>query len=354
MLIERYLAREVLRPVLAILVFLTVVVLVFYASRLLGRAALEGLPMDIVFQMSLLRLGLFFDVLVPIAVLLGTVIGLGRLQAAHEIIALASVGAGRRRVTKALVVTITIAALGVALASMVFRPWAYEKLYALEKELAAELDLTRIEPGRFQVGDENWLIYAQGRSGDGLDDVMVRQKADEVSGLIRAQRLKQESAGDGQIRLVFEGNVHSYTMASAGQPDIVGRFDRFAMVLRLDEPPGRERLRRAMPTARLMDAPTPVELAELQWRVTGPITVLVLGLAGLALSRINPRSGKSARVLSATVVGTVYFSLLGVMINWVEQGDFPALPGAFVVPFGVLMLLAARYWAVQRGPGPPL
>src|SRR6056297_878356 len=198
MLIERYLAREILRPILAILLFLTIVVLVFYASRLLGRAALEGLPMDIVFQMSMLRLGLFADVLVPIAVLLGTVIGLGRLQAAHEIIALASVGAGRRRVAKALVVTISVFALGVAAASMLFRPWAYEKLYALEKQLAAELDLTRVEPGRFQVGDEHWLIYAQGRSGDGLDDVMVRQRADEVSGLIRAQRLIQESAGDGQ------------------------------------------------------------------------------------------------------------------------------------------------------------
>ncbi|HMA98152.1 MAG TPA: LptF/LptG family permease, partial [Wenzhouxiangella sp.] len=122
MLIERYLAREILRPILAILLFLTIVVLVFYASRLLGRAALEGLPMDIVFQMSMLRLGLFADVLVPIAVLLGTVIGLGRLQAAHEIIALASVGAGRRRVAKALVVTISVFALGVAAASMLFRP----------------------------------------------------------------------------------------------------------------------------------------------------------------------------------------------------------------------------------------
>ncbi len=354
MLIERYLAREILRPILAILLFLTIVVLVFYASRLLGRAALEGLPMDIVFQMSMLRLGLFADVLVPIAVLLGTVIGLGRLQAAHEIIALASVGAGRRRVAKALVVTISVFALGVAAASMLFRPWAYEKLYALEKQLAAELDLTRVEPGRFQVGDEHWLIYAQGRSEQGLEDVMVRQKADEVSGLIRAQRLMQESAGNGQVRLVFEGDVHSYTMASQGQPDIVGRFDRFAMVLRLDEPPGRERLRRAMSTSQLLGAPTAVEMAELQWRLTGPLTVLVLGLAGLALSRINPRSGKSARVLSATVVGTLYFSLLGVMINWLEQGEFPVVPGAFVVPLAVLALLAARYWVVQRGPGPPL
>ncbi|MFW6339787.1 MAG: LPS export ABC transporter permease LptF [Wenzhouxiangella sp.] len=354
MLIERYLARQILRPVGSIFLFLTVVVLVFYASQLLGRAALEGLPMGSVLSMAALRLGLFVDVLVPISLLLGCVIGLGRLQAGHEIIALAAAGGGRRRVVKALLAGIVGLALIVALASMLFRPWAYGTLYALEQDLAAELDLERIEPGRFQVGDEQWLIHAQGRSEVGLENVMVRQRADRFSGLIRARRLRQESAGDGQVRLVFEGNVHSYTMAPTGEPDIVARFERFDMLLRVPEPPGRERLRRAMSTIRLLDAPTPVELAELQWRLTAPFSVLVLGLAGLALSRINPRSGRSARVLSATLAGTIYFSTLGVVINWLEQARFPILPGAFIVPLTVLLVLAGRYWLVQRGPGPPL
>ncbi len=354
MLIERYLAREMLRPVIGIFVFLTVVVLVFYASQLLGRAALEGLPVGIVLRMAGLRLGLFVDVLVPISLLLGTVIGLGRLQAAHEIIALAAGGGGRRRVVRALLAAVAIMVLLVAAASMLFRPWAYATLYELEREMASELNLDRVEPGRFQVGNEQWLIYAQGRSEAGLQGVMVRQRADQFSGLIRAQRLIQESAGDGAVRLVFEGDVHSYTMAPPGEPDIVARFERFDVLLQVREPPGRERLRRAMSTSELLNKPTSIELAELHWRLTGPVTVLVLGLAGLALSRINPRSGQSARVLSATLAGTLYFSSLGVVINWLEQDRFPVVPGAFVVPLSVLLVLAIRYWLVQRGPGPPL
>jgi lipopolysaccharide export LptBFGC system permease protein LptF len=84
------------------------------------------------------------------------------------------------------------------------------------------------------------------------------------------------------------------------------------------------------------------------------MTVLVLGLSGLALSRINPRSGQSARVLTATLTGTLYFSALGVVINWLEQARFPVVPGAFSVPLAVVAVLAVRYWLVQRGPGPPL
>ena len=354
MLIQRYLAREMLTPVLGVFLFLIVIMLVFYASQMLARAAMEGLPMAVVLQMAVLRLGLFIDVLVPIALLLGVVLGLGRLQAAHEMTALAAVGAGRRRIIQALLVWVLGLAVLVAAASMLFRPWAYTLLYQLERELAAELDLERIEPGRFQVGDQQWLIYAEGRSDGGLDRVMVRQRADQFSGLLRAQRLTQQRIGEGQLRLIFEGDVRSYTMADGTEPDIVALFDRLDLLLELRPPPQRRQLRRAMSLAALWDTPKPIEMAELQWRLVSPASVLVLALAGIALSRINPRLGQSARVLSATLAATLYFSLLGVLINWVEQGTLLFWPGAFAAPLLVLVILTMRYWLVQRGPGAPL
>ena len=354
MLIQRYLAREMLRPVAGIFSFLLVVVLVFYASQLLARAALEGLPMDIVLRMAGLRFGLFLDVLIPIALLLGLVVGLGRLQAAHEITALAAVGAGRRRVVLALLLWVLLLALLVAAVSMLFRPWAYSTLYDLERALAAELDLDRIEPGRFQIGDDQWLIYAEGRSDGGLDRVMVRQRADEFSGLLRARRLTQEWTDEGVLRLRFEGDVRSYTMIDGDQPDTVASFDRFDVVLEVRAPPAREQLRRAMSMRELWASAEPIEMAELQWRLVSPASVIVLALAGIALSRINPRLGQSARVLSATLTGTLYFSGLGVLINWIEQGDLAYWPGAFLAPILVLLGLGVRYWLVQRGPGAPL
>jgi lipopolysaccharide export system permease protein len=354
LIIERYLAREILRPVVGVFVFLMVVVLVFYASQLLARAAVEGMPMEMVSRMAALRLGLFLDVLIPIALILGIVMGLGRLQSAHEIIALDAAGAGRRRVVIALGTWVLLLAVFVAATSMLFRPWAYTLVYQLERDMAAELNLERVEPGRFQVGDQQWLIYAEGRSRGGLDRVMVHQRMDDFSGLLRAQRLEQHDEGDGVIRLAFSGNVHTYRIETSAGDDLMGQFERFDVIFQGRPPPLRKQLRRAMSTPALVRSSDPIERAELHWRLVSPISVLVLALAAIAMSRINPRLGQSARVLTASVVATLYFSLLGVLINWIEQGTLVGWPGAFLAPMLVMLLLLVRYWLVQRGPGAPL
>ena len=352
--IERYLAREILRPAVGVFVFLTVVVLVFYASKFLARAAVEGLPMDVVMQMSALRLAVFWDVLIPVSMLLGIVIGLGRLQSAYEIIAVAAAGIGRARILSALAGWVLVLAVLVGALSLVFRPWAYSTLYALEQEVAAEVDVERVEPGRFQVGDQQWLIYAEGRSDGGLDEVLVHQRTNGAEGLLRARRLEQVNDRNGLIRLVFSGDVRSYRTDPAAQDELIGRFERFEVSFQSRPPPERDQLRRALSTPTLLGSSDPVEVAELNWRLVSPLSVLVLALAAVAMSRVNPRLGQSARVMTATLSGTLYFSLMGVLVNWLEQGAIGPWPGAFLAPLAVLLILAARYWLFQRGPGAPL
>ena len=354
LLIERYLGREILRPAFGVFLFLVVVVLVFYASQLLARAAVEGWPMGMVATMAGLRLGLFLDILIPISVLLGIVIGLGRLQAGHEIIALAAAGAGRRRIIRGLGLWLIVLALVVAALSMLFRPWAYDTIYSLERDMAAELNLERIEPGRFQVGDQQWLIYAEGRSAGGLDRVMVHQRLEDASGMLRARRLDQADDGNGLVRLIFSGDVRTYRKEHEGGDDLIGQFDRFEVAFQSRPPPEREQLRRAMSTATLFDSTDPIEVAELQWRLVSALSMLVLALAAVAMSRINPRLGQSARILSATLVATMYYSFLGVLTNWLEQGALGYWPGVFLAPLALLLIVMIRYLLVQRGPGAPI
>ena len=77
-----------------------------------------------------------------------------------------------------------------------------------------------------------------------------------------------------------------------GNDDLIGSFDRFEVEFRNPGPlPERQQLRRAMSSAQLFGSDDPIEEAELQWRLISPVSVLVLALLAVGMSRINPRHG---------------------------------------------------------------
>lgn len=352
--IERYLAAEIARPVAGALLGMVIVVLVFYASKVMAEAAADRFSMAVVGQLVLLRLGMYMDVLVPVALLLGVVLALGRLQTGHEMTAIAAVGAGRRRLLVALAGPALALALLVAAVSLLYRPWAYATLYRIEAEIATQIDLAKIEPGRFTPLSREWLLFAERRDGDELAQVLVQQRQADTVNLVRAERLYQETDAPDRQRLVFAGNVRFYRLGADGRGDLLGRFDRLQVVFTPPPPPARERVRRTLPLAQLRASKDRMYTAELQWRLLAPLSVLVLALAGVTLGRIDPRRGQSARVLSASLVATLYFSVLGVLMNWLEQGRLAPWPGVFWLPVAALALLALRYRLVHRGPGGPL
>ena len=70
----------------------------------------------------------------------------------------------------------------------------------------------------------------------------------------------------------------------------------------------------------LSQSSDPEDRAELQWRISTPLSALLLTLLAIPLSRSRPRQGRYARMLLALAIYAVYFNLLDVSRTWVEQG----------------------------------
>jgi lipopolysaccharide export system permease protein len=352
--IERYLALQLARPVIGVFFVVLVIVLAFYFSRYLGDAVIERFSLEAVAQLTLLKVTLFLDVLVPGAVFLGIVIGLGRLQAGFEITALSAAGVGRGAVVRSVLLIALAGLLLVAAVTHIYRPWAYERLYAMEGEMAARVDLDRVEPGRFEVGDEEWMIFAQQRDGDALADVIVHQRMPTYRNLLRAERLEQRTLADGTVALDFTGNVRFYRLGLAGDSDLVNRSSVLTVLLDPPPPVERQRIRRALPFSRLIDADDALEWGEFQWRTLMPLSVVLLGFTAVAISRINPRQGRTSNVITASVVVALYFSIVGMLAERVDAGTIALWPGLFWLPIVLVPLLAAKLSLQWRGPGAPL
>lgn len=114
-LLDRYLIREIVPYVLLGLLLLTAIIFAQEASRfseLLVVASRNGLPMVTLWRvMSALIPGILVFTL-PISLLIGTLVGLGRLSGDSEIVALGASGTSRlRMLASVLVLSIMIAAI---------------------------------------------------------------------------------------------------------------------------------------------------------------------------------------------------------------------------------------------------
>lgn len=352
--LERYIALQLLRPVIGVFFVVLVIVLAFYFSRYLADAVVERLSLQAVAQLATLKVMLFFDVLIPGAVFLGIIVGLGRLQSGYEVTALAAAGVGRQSVVRAVLVVALAGLVLVGLLTHIFRPWAYEHLYRMEGEMAAQVDLDRVEPGRFEIGDEQWMIFAERRAGDALANVLVHQRLPTYRNLLRAERLEQRSLADGTIALDFIGNVRFYRLEQDGDADLVNRSETLTVILDPPPPVERNRIRRALPFGRLIDAAGALEWGELQWRTLMPLSVVLLAFNALALARINPRKGQASKLIVASVVVALYFSVLATLADRVDSESIPLWPGLFWLPIVLAPLLALKLWQQWRGPGAPL
>jgi lipopolysaccharide export system permease protein len=97
-------------------------------------------------------------------------------------------------------------------------------------------------------------------------------------------------------------------------------FERYG--LRLDpKPPTRGDVSsKVRSTAELVANPTPRNLGELLWRLSLPISALLLALLAIPLSSMNPRVGRSINLGLALLIYVIYNNLSSVAQAWVAQG----------------------------------
>src|SRR5215212_1200606 len=113
-LIDRYLIREIVPYMLLGLLLLTAIIFAHEASRfseLLVVASRNGLPMQTLWRvMAALVPGILVFTL-PISLLMGTLVGLGRLSGDSELVALTASGLSRARVLRPIILLALVVAL---------------------------------------------------------------------------------------------------------------------------------------------------------------------------------------------------------------------------------------------------
>ena len=344
MIINRYLIREITLPLVTVTATLIVIFMSYNAARYTADAAAGLLPASTVVHFTLLRSLIAIEVLLPAALYLAVVMSMARLYSDNEMVALHASGFSELRVVRSVLWLSLSVAIIVASLSLVVRPWAYQESYHLKAEAEAEFNLDKLEAGQFYTAEESGtVIFVEriNRQQKRLEQVYFYRLNDQGIHVISAQQAWQPVTGPfapPEFRFL-DGTA--YRIDLTGKQDLTVKFRELTVLLKGDEQKlGRYRSKAAS-TLQLARSKKPGDLAEFQWRLTTPVTTLLLGVLGVPLSRTPPRRGRHAKTAAAVLVFALFYNFSVMARNWVEQGVVGAIPGVWWpdILLGLLILV---------------
>ncbi|PSJ18612.1 LPS export ABC transporter permease LptF [Nitrosomonas supralitoralis] len=346
-LIDRYIAREIMLPFTVVILILIGLFASFSSARLLAGAVTETLGISGLLQLVLLRTLIALEVLIPIALYISVIIGLGRLNKDQELNVIRSMGiSGSRIVLMVLTVAIPVGIVSGMLSSYV-RPWAYGVSYILDAQAEAELNTNRFQAGRFYGSEKSGRVIYMGNK-DETDKQMQNifhyiQKPDSSEILIAKQaRQVQPTAKDDRPHIqLSEGII--YRLTSSASIDDMVQFKN--MIYFIDNDFVMNYRRKAATTRTLWESDLPRDIAELQWRISRPLATILLALVALTFTQTAPRQDKTERTyLIAALIFAAYYNLSGLARTWVEQEIIGSIPGVWWLE--LLMLLGLVIYAL--------
>ena len=319
--------RNILSKSLNVEVFKSTVgiLLIFFflvvSSRFVGyfEQASEGLiDPNLIFKVVFLRFPDFITLLLPLSFFLGIVITISRLYADREIYGYFSGGLSEKDLIKFLFPQSLIFFLITLSLSIYIAPYTKE----LSKEILT-LDTLKEQfesiksKEIFSLKNEDGFIYADNKENNSFENVAIYLSNESYSSFIVADRLDYDDS-DSEINLNFQNGI-LYQDIFTSESSVVSYFGQLKIPVINDNKPVS-----GLSFTKLFDFSTKSSKSETQWNISIPITIFILLILGVTLSKVGPRQGRLSVLLPAIFVYILYLSLLILARETYSENSFNA------------------------------
>ena len=319
-ILDRYIVREVFRHAFLGLVVFT---FVFFVPRLVRLMELFVRHTGSGVQILKLFACIFpsvFAFTVPMATLIGVLLGLGRMSADSEIIALTALGIGRRRI----LFPVGVLALVGALLTLVMTAWvgpaALRTWHATEAELISSQISFQVQPRVFDERFPKKVLYVNDVAASGTQwrGVFVTETGGEGGSMVTLAESAIVIAEPKQGKLELHlrgGSTHEFSRADPNHYSVTafGQSDWPIEVTELGQVHPRQR---SIPERSMKELLAEKGAAwrdarvELHTRLAFPLACIVFALVAVPLGAQPRRGGRAAGSLLAVVLIASYYLLL--------------------------------------------
>jgi lipopolysaccharide export system permease protein len=379
--LDRYLIREVLPPLFLSLLIFTFILTIPPLMEQLEQLVAKGVPWATAARMMFTLIPQSLGLTIPMALLVGLLIGLGRMSGDREAVALLACGVSPYRLLRPVLLLSGLAAAAHLYVMIWAIPDANQTFRQLSYDVISKKVETDVRPQVFFEDFPNLVLYARDiPPGGGWHDVLVAdtRKPDALQlFMARRGRLVLNRAEQTVVLILEDGTRYSISGPEGKEIDTY----RFAEQLYVKLDP-----QSVFPRTELLRGNNELSIADLwkqagdklahgitahqemeaiQQRYSFPAACVVFAVIGVALGLSVARDGKAAGFVVGIAVIFAYYVFLYLAMAVTKGyyagelgGSRPLIvgqlsrwwPNIILLPFGVMALIWRARWAEGRLP----
>jgi LPS export ABC transporter permease LptG/LPS export ABC transporter permease LptF len=337
-ILDRYLLREVMAPFWLSLLLLTFALEIPPILQHGEALIAEGASWVVVVRVLATLVPQSLGITIPMALLVGILIALGRLSGDREIVAMEACGVSVGRLLRPLILFAVVATAATTYVMIVALPAANQAFREITFKLLMARGETKIKPRIFYTDFPNLVIYVREVTpGVGWSDVVVSDSSDAAAPrlyLAKKGRLLLDEKKRSVDMVLIDGTQH---WVNLNQPEKyqLGAFERTTLVINPDSVFPREgpmkgltemtiaELKEAMADLQAQNIYPHNQIMAWQKKYSIPAACVAFMLVALGMGVSNRRDGRLASFVLGIGVVFVYWTLMYMSESIAKAGWFP-------------------------------
>jgi lipopolysaccharide export system permease protein len=358
--IHRYIFREVLSPTLLSLLVFTLALLMGRLIKLVDLVINKGVSFRDILVLFGTLVPSFLTISLPLALLMGIMVGLSRMSADNETIALKAAGQSLTNIGLPIFALAVTFSLLTGAAGLWAEPWGYRAFKTKVFEITRQKASIGFRPQIFMDQFENLVFYSDGlddRTGR-FKDLFIVEKNPEGDVLIVADSASMTSDPVQETVSIHlsDGSIHRRGDSGSADSYQIINFRNYVVQPDLDAastPKTRSRIKpKELSTRELLsrlrghdyEDKRLVMAAELQRRWSTPLAPLLFALFALPFGIHSQRSGRSAGIIIGLLIYLCYYFLISLAETMAAEGAVPAWVSFWLIH---LVLLVAGFYLLR-------
>ena len=357
-IISRYLLKNLVVIFLGILVIISLIIFGNQFVMTAQKSVEHGIPLSELMPIVGFNMLRDLPIILSLSFFLSIIISISQLYRNSEAVVMNSFGIGDRNFMNLIKALAIVIFLFIFSLSMYVVPWAKNQKSLTEDVTVNASDFSFITEGKFESFKNGEIVFyasdssSISNSGEqNMEEIFIYvSNKDSPVVVLAAEATKYTDSKNESIYLRLKDGLRYEGLPGDENVNILN-FDKYDLEIVSGE------VQKSLSNFSEIEEKTSIDLfleggllanAEIQWRLSQPISILILSIIGVLLGKTSPRTGKGVNLLFGVIIFMLYNNGLLVAKNSIESGQLNPLIGLWSIH--ILMILCMMiFYQLRQG-----